>query len=270
MVRNKTVAKTCSKTRTCNSPLVKRVTLKDKHEKFYPIKFYCYNGIINELERILQFKDIPEQCESWRTTFNEADDTLADVHSGRIWKEFQTYKGKDFLKSQRSLGLMMNFDFFQPIKHRKDYSVGVLYLAIINLPRSIRFKWENIVVVGIIPTMNGEPKNLNEFLKPAVHELHCLWKGLHLKSALSIIPLMFRAALLCIAGFVVLKRTVLIVDVLNVSRHSLTHSVKRMITLVLIGIHGQNAPTKNTEELRKKLKIAKLQQKGKPCARSME
>ena len=52
---------------------------------------------------------------------------------------------------------MLNFDFFQPIKHRNEYSVGVLYLANLNLQRSVRFKWENTIVVGIIPGLDKEP-----------------------------------------------------------------------------------------------------------------
>ncbi|CAB4046038.1 Hypothetical predicted protein, partial [Paramuricea clavata] len=72
---------------------------------------------------------------------------------------------------------MLNFDYFQPMKHRNDYSVGVLYLVVLNLRRSERFKWENVIVVGIIPNMDQEPKSLNEFLRPLVDELKVLWKG---------------------------------------------------------------------------------------------
>jgi hypothetical protein len=88
-----------------------------------------------------------------------------------LWKDFQKFNGEDFLNSPRNYGLMLNFDYFQPMKHRKDYSVGVLYLVLLNLPRSERFKWENVIVVGIVPSMEHEPKNLNEFLRPAVAEL---------------------------------------------------------------------------------------------------
>ena len=99
---------------------------------------------------------------------------LSDVYSGKIWKNFQKYKGHDFLSLPRNYGFMLNFDFFQPIKHRKDYSVGVLYLVVLNLPRHLRFKWENVIVVGIVPSLDKEPKTLNEFLVPAVDELKAL------------------------------------------------------------------------------------------------
>ena len=178
----------------CNSKLVKKVVLKNNQTKYYPIYYYCYNGIINSLEEILSRAGLPEKCEKWRGLHSNC---MTDIYDGKLWNDFQTVKGKDFLNSPRNYGLMLNFDFFQPMKHRHDYSVGVLYLVLLNLPRSERFKWENVIVIGIIPNMEKEPKCLNEFLKPAISELQVLWKGIRLRNSLSSIPLMFRAALLC-------------------------------------------------------------------------
>ena len=75
-----------------------------------------------------------------------SDGNLADVYDGRLWKDFQNVQGKDFIKQPRNYGLMLNFNFFQPMKHRKDYSVGVFYLVLLNLPRAERFKWKNVIV----------------------------------------------------------------------------------------------------------------------------
>lgn len=63
------------------------------------------------------------------------------------------------------------------MKHRKDYSVGVFYLALLNFLRAERFKWENIIVLGIVPSLDREPKDLNQFLEPTIDELKALWKG---------------------------------------------------------------------------------------------
>ena len=54
------------------------------------------------------------------------------------------HNGKPFLAEKNSLVFMLNIDWFQPYKHRM-YSVGVIFLAITNLPRAIRFKRENII-----------------------------------------------------------------------------------------------------------------------------
>ena len=184
------------KVHVCDAQLVKKVTLKNNTVKYYPIFYYCYNSIINSIEKLVQRKGVPEKCEKWRSQTVESD-LLTDIYSGQLWKDFLKYNDEDFLNAPRNYGMMLNFDFFQPMKHRKDYSVGVLYLVLLNLPRSERFKWENVIVVGIIPAMGHEPKHLNEFLKPAVDELKALWKGVRLQSSLSTIPLVFRAALLC-------------------------------------------------------------------------
>ena len=40
--------------------------------------------------------------------------------------------GHAFFSQPHSLGFMLNLDFFQPFKH-KTYSMGVLYLVVMNL-----------------------------------------------------------------------------------------------------------------------------------------
>ncbi len=173
--------------------------LKDNVTKFYPLHYYCYNSIINTLETLVKKPGFVGKCEQWRSNGTKAthDDVLTDVYHGQLWKDFQKFNGEDFLNAQRNYGLMLNFDYFQPMKHRNDYSVGVLYLVLLNLSRSERFKWENVIVVGIVPSIKHEPKNLNEFLRPLVDELKALWKGIRFTSSLTVVPLRFRAALLC-------------------------------------------------------------------------
>ena len=62
----------------------------------------------------------------------------------------------------------------------------------------MRFKWENIIVVGVIPGLDKEPESLNEFLVPLVKEIKVLWNGVYLNSSSCCIPLRFRAAIGCI------------------------------------------------------------------------
>lgn len=50
------------------------------------------------------------------------------------------------------------------MKYRKDYLVGVFYLVFLNLLRYLRFKCENVIVIGIVFLLDGELKLLNEFL----------------------------------------------------------------------------------------------------------
>lgn len=159
----------------CNEVLLKEVKLQDGKTKLYPIKVYSYNSIIETLRIFLQRLDFASRCELWRERETSSiQGLLSDVIHGTVWRDFKGRDGTRFMSHERNLGLMMNVDWFQPFKH-SPYSVGVIYLAIMNLPRAERFKRENIIVVGIIPGP-GEPSSLNPFLVPVVTELNELWE----------------------------------------------------------------------------------------------
>ena len=68
------------------------------------------------------------------------------------------------------LGVLINIDFFQPFKH-VSYSVGVIYAVIINLPRHMRYKPNNVIIIGVIPGPHEPKKHLNSYLGPVVIEL---------------------------------------------------------------------------------------------------
>lgn len=68
-----------------------------------------------------------------------------------------------------------------------------------NLPRSIRFRSENVIIAGLIPAFKKEPHSINSFLNPIVSELEMLWKGVRLDSSLFDSSYVFRAALLCVS-----------------------------------------------------------------------
>ena len=194
------------KTKLCGTKLVNKVILKNGITKFYPLKVYCWKSIISQLESILERTGIPELCEEWRTRLVD-EDILADVYDGDVWKNFKWKDESSFFNSERRYGLMMNVDWFQPFKRRSDYSVGVIYFVIMNLPRSERFKFENVLLGGIIPSLDSEPK-LYTFVDTCVNELNGLWKGIRLKTSLSTVPLRVVAALLCVAADIPATRKV--------------------------------------------------------------
>ena len=148
------------------------ITNTDK--KIYPCKSYCYYPLKNSISSVLSRGNLLEQCEHWRNRVIPHH-TLADVYDGQVWQDFLTYEGTPFLSNPHNLGLMLNCDWFQPFE-LTSYSVGVLYLVILNLPRAIRFKPENILIAGIIPGPS-EPDHdeINSYLRPLVKELNSLW-----------------------------------------------------------------------------------------------
>ena len=71
---------------------------------------------------------------------------------------------------------MLNIDWFEPF-NGCVYAVGVLYLVVMNLSRSQRYRRQKIVISGIIPALNEPPLTINSYLSPMVTELLQLWQG---------------------------------------------------------------------------------------------
>lgn len=95
---------------------------------------------------------------------------------------------------------MLNLDWFQPFTNAQ-YSVGVIYGVICNLPRSERFKTSNIITLAVIPGPN-EPKlhQLNHYLAPIIDQFMELWEGIDLSSTYeSSTGKHIRAAIICCA-----------------------------------------------------------------------
>jgi len=125
---------------------------------------------------------------------------VADVYDGKIWKEWMMHDGVSFLKVPGNLILMLNIDWFQPFDHTQ-YSIGVIYLVIQNLPRSMRFRPENIIIVSTIPGPK-EPScgDLNPYLTCLVNDLLKLWEGVQMQTPSSILSMrLIRAALVYIS-----------------------------------------------------------------------
>ena len=59
---------------------------------------------------------------------------MTDIYDGSVWQSFKTLNGQEFLSSRYSRGLLLNVDWFNPYKH-VEYSVGALYISILNFPR---------------------------------------------------------------------------------------------------------------------------------------
>jgi len=116
-----------------------------------------------------------KSCNLWLQR-KECSDILADITDSRVWKDVTASLSPD-RNPTNMLGLLINIDWFQPHKH-VAYSVGVIYGVIINLPRSIRYKDENVIIIGIIPGPHEPKKHVNSYLGPLVNELLQLQSGL--------------------------------------------------------------------------------------------
>ena len=110
-----------------------------------------YNSILSSLQELVLRPHFRSQCEHWRNRSESiSDGWLTDVYDGKLWREWFRKEGNAFLAVPGNLLLMMNVDWFKPFE-RLAYSIGVIYLVVQNLPRSLRFKLEKVIVVGLIP-----------------------------------------------------------------------------------------------------------------------
>ena len=191
-----------SRRKQCGCLLLKSIERRSK-KCLYPFKVYCYKSLQDSLQILFQRKSFVSDCEIWKKTNQQASapqEIIKDIYNGNIWKEFKIYKGCAFLDQPHSLGLILNVDWFQPFSHTQ-YSVGVIYLTVLNLPRHIRYKRENVILVGIIPGPREPENNINTYLQPLVKELKQFWKGIKLSvlTENGLEERIIRAAVLCVS-----------------------------------------------------------------------
>ena len=184
--------------RQCGGSLVRKMTLKGGKTAYYPVRWYPYKSVTNSLEELLCRPGLEEQCREWVKRPSRGQ-VYGDVYDGKVWKSFQNYKGEPFLDAPNTFGFMINVDWFSPFK-RVHVSVGAIYLVLMNLPRHLRFKTENVILLGLIPDLPKEPDSLNSYLEPFVEEMQTLWKGVSLKTHNHPDGINVRAALLGVAA----------------------------------------------------------------------
>ena len=183
----------------CGANLGKTVCFNHKEKMFYPFKKFCTQSIVLKVQEYFNRPGFVENCARWkaRQSFSTTGH-YRDIYDGKIWRDFQIVDDIPFLAGEHNLGLMLNLDWFQPFKHTQ-YSVGVVYLSILNLPRELRFKTENIILAGVIPgPTEPDSDGLSFYMRPIVNELIEMWKGVEVTMNDSKITV--KAAVLCIAA----------------------------------------------------------------------
>lgn len=181
----------------CGAQLLKTVELASRQTYLYPILMYCYLGVDVSLQSLFDRPMFYSACEQWRTRV-AIDGELRDVYDGKMWQKFANYEGERFLSEAGNIGFILNFDFFQPYDHLA-YSLGAIYMSVLNLPREIRYKQENTILVGLIPGPHEPSRDINSFLKPLVNDLNRLWRGVDMRVSSIKCVKKIRCALMCVA-----------------------------------------------------------------------
>ena len=175
---------------------MKSINLPSGKLSYYPFKVYYFKPLITSIQELCNRLNFIEVCNHWRNR-NVCNGIIANVYDGQLWKKFERFTTDTNNCASCSLSLVLNIDWFQPYKH-VSYSVGVLYIAVQNLPRNLRFRRENIIICGIIPGPNEPRSQINSYLKPIVDDLRCLSKGVFMNGYLGVRVKIF-AFLMCLA-----------------------------------------------------------------------
>ena len=128
----------------CNMFLLK--TVQKNH--LQPFLTYPYYPLHLSICRLAMRSGFLSSCEQWiQREHTIPSGHFADIYDASVWKKFH----EDVLSTPYCYLLTLNVDWFQPFKHTQ-YSVGAIYLVLQNLPREQRFKEENIILVGVMPS----------------------------------------------------------------------------------------------------------------------
>lgn len=185
--------KACSHKRgraACGSPLLELSVTGE----WRPRKIYHYMSLKQALTKAMSSADFRRSVNRWREQLGRLD----DVYDSRVWQE-QSGEGR-FLYYDDNLALLLSLDFVNPFGKGSSsrYSVGVLSAVILNLPRTERYRRENVLVLGVIPGPREPSLHINGYLEPIVRDLLELDQGVIVDLADSYVP--FRARLFAVAG----------------------------------------------------------------------
>ena len=167
-----------------NTVLLKSIQFTSGRTVLYPYSIYCYKSLKDSLQELLLNVEFVSNCQLWKKQVQMNCKNLNALFDGNVWKEFFNVTESPLINysfsiNKYSFGFGLNVDWFQPYTHTTT-STGVIYITVLNLPRFIRYKRENVILIGIIPGPHEPKQNINTFLQPLVDELQQFWIGINL------------------------------------------------------------------------------------------
>ena len=150
----------------CNTSLLKSIKTSSGKRISLPLKVFCNQSLVQSIKQLVLQPGMLDQLNQWKARSIPCG-VMADIYDRSVWKSFLTVNGKEFLLSRYGFGLLINVDWFQPYKH-VQYSVGAIYIAILNFPRHLRYRRENMILIGVIPGPHEPSLHINSFIVPLV------------------------------------------------------------------------------------------------------
>jgi hypothetical protein len=169
----------------CGAELLKNIPVTNGYVK-RPHMVFPMPDLKSQVFAMYQRPGFEQNLTKWAHRHVD-ENTFADIYDGEIWKTFPSSDGLEgslFFTPEfadTNLGIIINLDWFQPFDS-SVYSTGVIYGAICNLPREIRFRQENMLILGLLPGPSEvRTDKINHYLSPIVDELLEFWAGAELQ-----------------------------------------------------------------------------------------
>ncbi|KAI7941584.1 hypothetical protein MJO29_013658 [Puccinia striiformis f. sp. tritici] len=168
----------------CDAPLFKDFGCA----KPSPFRRLAIQDLFSWLGRLFSRKGIEAALDQTAIKSQSPYDALLDqldIQDSRIWKQFVGANGEQFTANGGNITFGMFMDGINPHGNRiagKHVSVTFMIMICYSLPVSLRYRSENIFLVGIAPGPK-EPslEQVNWILQPVVEQLKSLWNpGVHL------------------------------------------------------------------------------------------
>jgi len=172
--------------------------LEERHGRLRPIKPFLAASFMDYLARSLADAEIERLCDqacddAMNSLHEPPNSDVTNVFQAGFMKTFEgPTPGQLFIDrgDKVRLAFAIHVDFFNPNGTRKrgnHDSIGIISLANLNLPLSIRYQPENIFLAGVIPGWREPEKDeISHFLRPIIDDCVVAWeRGIHVSKTAS-------------------------------------------------------------------------------------
>lgn len=164
----------------CCEPLFRVKRIGDRTKNVF-VREYFHQALKTWLGRLLCRSGVEELLDK-DVLADTSGDFQTDIFSGDVLQRFSAKDGSTFLPSRPSEGRYvfgLSVDAFNPFLNKqagKKASATAIYMVLLNLPPSVRYKAENMYLAGVIPGPR-EPSltQINHLLRPLVNDLLEFW-----------------------------------------------------------------------------------------------
>lgn len=150
-----------------------------------PARLYHYHELQDWIARLYARPEIEQCLDRKHKVQKSCNDTTWDILDAPELQGFMGPEGDPthpFLQGPGNEGRLffsLNMDGFNPLSNKesgKKDSTGAIYMVCLNLPPGIRYNFENMFLVGIIPGPHEPSKEqINHVLLPLVDDLLRIW-----------------------------------------------------------------------------------------------